>query len=339
MRGAGVEPNVVTYNTLMEGMKSGRERREVLEEMRGAGVEPNVVTYTTVMQGFVSEFDSVVTLLIFNEMVFHHVNPNQHSLSTLFSALVRGLNGDQRSGCLKILEIVSRHVPVHSDHMLLNHFVAGPVLRALASCGSIVDLDAFWSRCQRVLAQSHDGWPGTFLSKQFCDLHARARSSTAGWERLVELCSGAGGGGVAAAANVVCRNWQQRGSCHFGDGCHYKDGHLGLPSGSSGHRGADDGRVAAPFTHLVPRRSVVCNNWERSGYCRFGDGCQYKEGHAVGGGSGSSSSGAGGGHARVTALPAAAASSMHRVAVVCNNWQQLGSCKFGDACRYAQGHR
>ena len=30
---------------------------------------------------------------------------------------------------------------------------------------------------------------------------------------------------------------------------------------------------------------------------------------------------------------------VHRVAVVCKNWQQLGSCKFGDACRYAQGHR
>jgi hypothetical protein len=133
---------------------------------------------------------------------------------------------------------------------------------------------------------------------------------------------------------VVCRNWQQHGSCHFGDGCHYKDGHVGSLSGSSSDRGANDGRVATP---LVPRRSVVCNNWERSGSCRFGDGCQYKEGHVVGGSG--NSSGAGGGHARVTAVPAPAASSIHRVAVVCNNWQQLGSCKFGDACRYAQGHR
>ena len=54
MLSKGVQPDVVTYSTLMEGMKSGRERREVLEEMRGAGVEPNVVTYSTLMEGMKS---------------------------------------------------------------------------------------------------------------------------------------------------------------------------------------------------------------------------------------------------------------------------------------------
>jgi pentatricopeptide repeat protein len=325
----------------MEGMKSGRERREVLEEMRGAGVEPDVVTYNTIMQGFVEDFDSSSALFTFTEMVQNHVIPDQYSLSTLFSALVRGLNRDFSLGYRKIIELFSVHVPVHRDHALLNHFVAGPILRALASCGSVAELDEFWCRCERVLARSRDGWPGSFLSSQMIGLHARARSSTAGWERLVELCSNASSGAGACAANVVCKNWQQRGFCHFGDGCPYKDSHVGLPSSSCGDRGGAgrcEGRLATP---AVVRRSVVCNSWEQYGSCRFGDGCLYKDGHAIGGSSGGRGGGSSGGRGAGTARAAAAPepSSPQRAAVVCNNWQRRGSCQHGDACRFKDGHR
>ena len=330
----GIQPDVVTYNTLMEGMKSGRERREVLEEMRQAGVEPNVVTYSTLMQGFVDDFDSSSALSVFQNMMQLRIQPNSHALSILFSGLVRGINGDARAGTLQIIDIFTRYLDVKNDRKLLDHFVAGPVLRALASSGSVSDVDAFWSRCQRVLAASRDGWPGAFLSKQMCGLHARSRSSTAGWERLVSLCSsGIGGGGEAAAASsgtVVCNNWQQHGSCHFGEGCRYKDGHSGLPSGGSGNT-----KYHSAASSHVPRCSVVCKNWEKYGSCHFGDGCRYKEGHAVCG----SSSRGGGGVARAAAPLLSETSHSRGVAVVCNSWQLRGSCKFGDECRFKAGHR
>jgi pentatricopeptide repeat protein len=318
----------------MEGMKSGRERREVLEEMRDAGVEPDVVTFTTIIQGFVADFDAASALSAFNEMSSCRVQPNQHTLSSLFSALVRGLNGDVQSGLLKIIEIFQMHVPANNDHKLLDHFVAGPVLRALASCCSVADLDAFWSRCQRSLARSHDGWPGAFLAKQMRDLYSRSLSRTAGWERLVELCSDACGGGGCAAAHAVCKNWQQYGSCRFGDGCNFKDGHAGAPGGSDSSSRVEVESFRAPMPRAAGR-SVVCNNWERDGSCRFGDACLYKEGHAVAGSSGGRSGGA----ARAIVAHAPTAAAPHRGAVVCNNWQQRGSCQFGDACRYKDGHK
>jgi pentatricopeptide repeat protein len=306
----------------------------VLEEMRQAGVEPNVVTYSTLMQGFVDEFDSSSALSVFENMIKLRVDPDNHSFSILFSGLVRGINGDARAGSLKIIEIFTRYLDMKSDHKLLNHFVAGPVLRALASCGSVSDVDSFWMRCQRVLAGSRDGWPGAFLSKQMCDLHARSRLSTAGWERLVSLCStGSGGGGEATVARfgtVVCNNWAQHGSCHFGEGCRYKDGHSGLPSGGSGNKK----NCSAASSH-VPRFSVVCNNWEKYGSCHFGDGCRYKEGHDVGG----SSSRGGGGVAGAAAPLLSETSHSRGAAVVCNSWQLRGSCKFGDECRFKAGHR
>ncbi len=49
----------------------------------------------------------------------------------------------------------------------------------------------------------------------------------------------------SAAAHVVCKNWQQFGSCRFGDGCHYKGGHAGAPGS------IDRGRDVAAADALI----------------------------------------------------------------------------------------
>jgi len=111
------------------------------------------------------------------------------------------LNGDQRSGCLKILETCFRYAPVHIDHVLLDHFVAGLVLRPLALFGSVADLDAF-SRCQRVLARSHDGFAACTRERVLAQLVGSSLLSCAvepaagAWLLLRMWCAGTGSSSV-----------------------------------------------------------------------------------------------------------------------------------------------
>jgi hypothetical protein len=119
--------------------------------------------------------------------------------------------------------------------------------------------------------------------------------------------------GGLAAAHAVCKNWQQFGSCRFGDSCNFKDGHTGAPGGDSSMVGHYSFRAPMP---LVAGRSIVCNNWERDRPCQFGDAGMYKEGHEL--------------RASVVEevlLPlgrlwrmSPTAAAPHRGAVVCNNW-------------------
>jgi hypothetical protein len=127
----------------------------------------------------------------------------------------------------------------------VNHFVATPILRALADVASPSEVDKFWSFCEQQLRSSRQGWPGQSTAKVLADFSSRLGSRGA-WPRVAALLSAAGGGGVGALATgggpsragagaaacrdagaprVFCKNWQSTGSCPFGERCKFKDGH------------------------------------------------------------------------------------------------------------------
>jgi hypothetical protein len=83
MRSAGVEPNVVTFTTLIEKAASESERQRLLADMRSAGVEPNVVTFNTLMNKSASLAEVEA---YFGRMREAGIRPNHYSLPALIKA-------------------------------------------------------------------------------------------------------------------------------------------------------------------------------------------------------------------------------------------------------------
>jgi hypothetical protein len=79
-------------------------------------------------------------LRTFNDMRARHVKFDSHTLSSLFNGLMFGINGDRRAGALKVVELY----PSLVTPSILNHFVATPILRALADAASPAVVDRFW---------------------------------------------------------------------------------------------------------------------------------------------------------------------------------------------------
>ncbi|KAF0901237.1 hypothetical protein E2562_038802 [Oryza meyeriana var. granulata] len=98
MRRDGVEPNVVTYNTLMDYLcKSGRsmEAREVFDSMVKRGHKPTIATYSTLLHGYAAEGSLV-------EM--HHLLDVMESDCFQFLAMVS-------NEAMKLLEVWERDHP------------------------------------------------------------------------------------------------------------------------------------------------------------------------------------------------------------------------------------
>ena len=250
MESQGIEPDVVTWSTLMnahavKGDAAACER--VMRDMQKAGQEPNVTTWSTLMNAHQKARSGFDVLRTFNEMHARRVMHNSHSLSTLFNGLMFGINGDRRAGALKVIELYPSLVTPAN----LSHFVATPILRALADTASAADVDRFWCFCEQHLQACRQGWPGNANAKVLFDFCSRAGNRGA-WARVAALLSGAGaeaGAGGAAAAGggaraessragggtdpggnsaisrAFCKNWNEKGCCPFGDRCRYKDGH------------------------------------------------------------------------------------------------------------------
>ncbi len=80
---------------------------------------------------------------------------------------------------------------------MINHFVAFPVLSALASIGSDSDVSSFWSFCARHLSRSKEGWPGQKSGEL---LRTRCRKNHgSSWALLLSLLDGTRSAGGAAA--------------------------------------------------------------------------------------------------------------------------------------------
>jgi pentatricopeptide repeat protein len=189
----GVKGNVVTWNTLMNAYAAGGNAgkcEELMKTMQAPPhcIAPNVTTWNTLMNAYFQR--SKLNMLkcggddsfsVFQRFLSARLVPNSHTLSTLFSALLYGLGGDRRAGPLKVIELSKRWV----NSTTLNHYVAAPVLRALAEAGTAADLDKFWAFCSAHLGGSRHRWPGPSF-RILSDLSQR-HSGTGQWSRVAAL--------------------------------------------------------------------------------------------------------------------------------------------------------
>jgi tetratricopeptide (TPR) repeat protein len=92
MTAAGVAPNVVTFNTLMDKAKDYASAQRVIDKMTAAGVAPDVVTFTTLMD---KAKDYASAQGVIDKMTAAGVAPNVFTFSTLFSKDLQGVDPDK----------------------------------------------------------------------------------------------------------------------------------------------------------------------------------------------------------------------------------------------------
>ncbi|XP_002456190.1 pentatricopeptide repeat-containing protein At3g09650, chloroplastic [Sorghum bicolor] len=126
MAADGVPANRVTYNVLLKGycqqLQIGKAR-ELFEEMvTDAGIQPGVVTYNTLMDGCVLSDDSAGALAFFNEMRSRGIAPSTVSYTTLMKAFA--VSG-QPKVAHKVFEEMERDPRVTVDRAAWNMLVEG----------------------------------------------------------------------------------------------------------------------------------------------------------------------------------------------------------------------
>jgi hypothetical protein len=181
MKEDDITPSDWHWNTLMSGYRTGEERHVVLLRMVEVGVTPNEVSWNTLMKGFADDGLSLQCLACFCRME-QQVAPDAFTLSILFSSLVR----DGSDGALRTVAHLAARFAVSS--FTVNHFVACPVLSALAFVGSDNDILSFWSYCAKHLSRSIEGWPGAKngdILQQRCSVNC-----SSGWVLLRSLLDG-----------------------------------------------------------------------------------------------------------------------------------------------------
>ncbi|KAI9072341.1 hypothetical protein K1719_045704 [Acacia pycnantha] len=113
MKEEGVEPDLVTYNTLIFGLsKAGRvkEAKKFLGIMADVGHFPDEVTYTSLMNGMCREGNALGALALLEEMEAKGCSPNSCTYNTLLHGLCKSrmldkaieLYGLMKSGGLKL---------------------------------------------------------------------------------------------------------------------------------------------------------------------------------------------------------------------------------------------
>jgi len=132
----------------------------------------------------------------------------------------------------------------------------------------------------------------------------------------------------------ICYTFRDTGDCQYGDRCRFKHVKFGGDSPSDGGRGnlnrqpkyGDYGADryaadAADYDEYDGGNDQICYQFQKSGRCRFGDGCRFE--HIYDGNRSYSSSN--------PATPNGEASNL------CFEFRDIGSCKYGDACRFKHG--
>ncbi|MED6217248.1 hypothetical protein PIB30_016063 [Stylosanthes scabra] len=89
MRLMGVNPNIVTWNSLLSGFSQKCDLAMVSEIFRlmvEEGVDPDVVSWTSVISGFVQNFRNEEAFDTFKQMLLHGFCPTSATISTLLPA-------------------------------------------------------------------------------------------------------------------------------------------------------------------------------------------------------------------------------------------------------------
>ena len=108
MQRDGIEPDIITYNSLISSFEKGRQSTravQTLEQMRRAGVEPDVVSYSSAISACEKSKQSEMALEVFASMKRAGLQPTVITFNALISALEKG---GMWSKALDVLEDMKR---------------------------------------------------------------------------------------------------------------------------------------------------------------------------------------------------------------------------------------
>ena len=122
----GVPANRVTYNVLLKGyceLLQLEKAKELVKEMGGKiGIEPNVVSYNILIDGCILVDDSAGALTYFNEMRERGIAPSKVSYTTLMKAFA--LTGQPKLSH-KVFDEMSKDPRVRVDQVAWNMLIEG----------------------------------------------------------------------------------------------------------------------------------------------------------------------------------------------------------------------
>lgn len=98
MKGDGVDPDLVTYNTLVFGLaRAGMvaKARTYVDAMAAEGHFPDVITYTSLMNGMCVKGDALGALKLLEEMEAKGCEPNARTYNTLLMGLCKNRKLDK----------------------------------------------------------------------------------------------------------------------------------------------------------------------------------------------------------------------------------------------------
>ncbi|PKA63300.1 Pentatricopeptide repeat-containing protein [Apostasia shenzhenica] len=126
MSAAGVPANRVTYNVLLKGYCAQLQIDKAEDLIRsmaaGAGIEPDVFSYNILIDGCILVDDSAGALAFFNEMRKRGIPPSKVSYTTLMKAFV--LSGQPRLAH-QVFEEMEKDPRVKADRVAFNMLVEG----------------------------------------------------------------------------------------------------------------------------------------------------------------------------------------------------------------------
>ena len=249
-------------NSIVRRTSSTKMAASMMDRMLSQGCEPDVVTWSTLMNAHAGKGDAAACERVMRDMRAAGQEPDVTTWSTLMNAHQKAKCGEDVLRTFQDMRKAGCSFDAHTLSSLFNGLMFGirgdrraGALRVVELYPSLVtpsNLNHFVStpimRALADVAAAAD--VDRFWS--FCEQHLR--SSRQGWPGqatatvLANCCSRCGDRGAWPRVAALLS------SAGVGSG------------GDAGSRGA-----------ATPR--VFCKNWQAAGSCRFGDRCNFKDGH------------------------------------------------------------
>ena len=134
MKSRGILPDVVTYNTMINGyyrFEKVDEAEKLFVEMKGRDIVPNVISYTTMLKGYVGAGRVNDAFKVFEEMKSCGIKPNAITFSTLLPGLCDA--GKMAEAKNVLGEMVERYISPKDNAIFMK------LMTCQCECG---DLDA-----------------------------------------------------------------------------------------------------------------------------------------------------------------------------------------------------
>ncbi|KAL1209995.1 Large ribosomal subunit protein [Cardamine amara subsp. amara] len=224
MKTRGVSPDVVTYNTMINGFcrfKKMDEADKVFVEMKGNNIEPSVVSYTTMIKGYLAVDRVDDGLRIFEEMRCLGIEPNATTYSTLLPGLCDAGKMVEAKNMLK--NMMAKHIAPKDNSIFLKLLVsqseagdmaaATEVLKAMAALNVPAEAGHYGvlieNQCKANAYNRAIKLVDTLVEKEIILRHQDTlEMKPSAYNPIIEyLCSN----GQAAKAEVLFRQLMKRG--------------------------------------------------------------------------------------------------------------------------------